>query len=319
MLTANNYASPTSTPSSVICHPSSRLPTTNLQLSTIFVPMSMHIALVCNPSPGNEKALHLTQAIANLLSARNVACTIFIHPWPATFPDFTDVWIMGGDGTLNIFINQYPDLNLPLSVFPGGSGNDFHWMLYGDVTPDKQVDILLQANVRKIDAGICNGKLFLNGVGIGFDGAVVHDLLGKKKLAGKASYLLSILKQLIGFSEKEAKITAKEQHIEEGIFMISVANAKRYGGGFYVAPKAKMNDGLLDTCVIGRIAPLKRIKYLPVMEKGLHLSLPFVTYFQTARVEIEFTTPVYAHVDGEYFQDTTFRIQVLPERFSFRL
>ena len=45
-----------------------------------------------------------------------------------SFDGFTEVWIIGGDGTINWFINQYSEIQLPLALFGGGAGNDFHWM-----------------------------------------------------------------------------------------------------------------------------------------------------------------------------------------------
>jgi len=218
---------------------------------------------------------------------------------------------------MNWFINQYPDIRLPLALFAGGAGNDFHWMLYGNKTTEQQVDLVLQSTPQLVDAGTCNEKLFLNGVGIGFDGAIVHDLLGKKKLAGKASYLLSILKHIIGYHEKPCVLEMAGETIKEDCFMISVANGKRYGGGFHVAPNAVLNDGLLDLNIVGRISPIKRMKYMPVIEKGEHLDLDFVKYRQTKKISIHCASKLHAHIDGEYFYRDRFDIDVLPKRFPF--
>jgi diacylglycerol kinase (ATP) len=278
---------------------------------------SKHIALVCNPTNENQKAVQITSGIEVLLSGMDIPHKVFIETWPETFDGFTEVWIIGGDGTINWFINQYPAIQIPMAAFSGGSGNDFQWMLFGDKTIEQQVDQVLQGSPQLVDAGVCNERLFLNGVGIGFDGAVVHDLLGKKKLAGKASYLLSILKRIIAYQEKPCILQLPSENIEQDCFMISIANGKRYAGGFYVAPSAVMTDGLLDVNIIGKISPLKRMKYMPVIEKGEHLNLDFVKYRQTNRIVIESSTKLHAHVDGEYLYDDRFEIEVLPKRFSF--
>ena len=99
--------------------------------------------------------------------------------------------------------------------------------------------------------------------------------------------------------------------------MISVANGIRYGGGFQVAPKAILTDGLLDINIVGRISPIRRMKYLPVIEKGEHLDLDFIKYRQTERIIIHSPFKLHAHLDGEYFQADRFDIDVLPKRFSF--
>jgi YegS/Rv2252/BmrU family lipid kinase len=276
-----------------------------------------HIALICNPTPEANKAFSLTDQIAVSLTNRQVKHSIFTIYWPQVWSDITDVWIIGGDGTLNYFINQYPEIKLPLSVFKGGTGNDFHWMLYGDIGMEKQIQMLLRSTTQLIDAGICNGQLFINGVGIGFDGAIVKDLLGKKKLAGKASYYISILKNIVGYTEKKYAISIDSEEIIQDCFMISVANAKRYGGAFQVAPKASVSDQLLDVNIVGRIAPLKRITLLPVIEKGEHLDLSIIRYFQTKRIFIHATSNVPAHLDGEFLNSDKFEIKCLPKKFLF--
>ncbi len=276
-----------------------------------------HIALICNPTPEADKAFRLTDQIAVSLTKRQVKHSIFTVYWPQIWSDITDVWIIGGDGTLNYFINQYPEIKLPLSIFKGGTGNDFHWMLYGDIGMEKQIQMLLHSTTQLTDAGLCNGQLFLNGVGIGFDGAIVKDLLGKKKLAGKASYYISILKNIVLYTEKKYTILIDSEEIIQDCFMISVANAKRYGGAFQVAPKASVLDQLLDVNIVGRIAPLKRITLLPVIEKGEHLDLSIIRYFQTEKIFIHTTSNVPAHLDGEFLNSDEFEISCLPKKFIF--
>jgi diacylglycerol kinase (ATP) len=276
-----------------------------------------HIALVCNPTNENQKPVQITAGIEVLLSGMDIPHKVFIETWPETFDGFTEAWIIGGDGTINWFINQYPSIQIPIAAFSGGSGNDFQWMLFGEKTAEQQVDQVLQGSPQQVDAGVCNERLFMNGVGIGFDGAVVHDLLGKKKLAGKASYLLSILKRIISYQEKPCILQFPTENIKQDCFMISIANGQRYGGGFYVAPRAVMTDGLLDVNIIGKISPLKRMKYMSVIEKGEHLNLEFITYRHTNRIVIESPTKLHAHVDGEYLYADRFEIEVLPKRFSF--
>jgi YegS/Rv2252/BmrU family lipid kinase len=276
-----------------------------------------HIALICNPTPEANKAFRLTDKIAVYLRNRQIRHSIFAVYWPEVWSDITDVWIIGGDGTLNYFINQYPEIKLPLSVFKGGTGNDFHWMLYGEIEMEKQIEKLLHCATQLIDAGMCNGKLFLNGVGIGFDGAIVKDLLGKKKLPGKASYLVSIIKNIVVYNEQKYTIATGNEEIIQDCFMISVANAKRYGGGFQVAPKASVTDHLLDINIVGRIAPFKRIKLLPVIEKGEHLDLHVIRYLQREKIFIQTTSNVHAHIDGEFLNSDKFEIDCLPKKFLF--
>jgi diacylglycerol kinase family enzyme len=99
--------------------------------------------------------------------------------------------------------------------------------------------------------------------------------------------------------------------------MVSVANGKRYGGGFQVTPKSLVNDGLLDTNIVGKIHPLSRLKYLPVIEKWQHLNLPFITYVKSKMVVVKALKEIPAHADGEAFSATEFNLECLPSKFLF--
>lgn len=276
---------------------------------------SKNIALLCNPTI--EKGIRIADEIATTLRTKEIAFSIFTAYWPTVWNAFTEAWIVGGDGTMNFFINQYPDFKLPLALFAGGSGNDLHWMLYGQTSVAAQIEIILKAHAQVIDAGLCNGNYFINGVGIGFDGEVVKDLQGKAKRAGKASYLFSILKHIIMYKEKNCIIYCNGATATQDCFMISIANGKRYGGGFQVAPNASVTDTLLDVMIVGKIAAAKRLRYLPVIERGEHLGLPFVKYAQTKAVVIKSNVALAAHMDGEYFSAGSFEIKCLEGRFSF--
>jgi len=276
-----------------------------------------HIAVVCNPQAGNGKALQVADKIVKSLKEKEVAYSIFTANWPQVWNDITQVWVVGGDGTLNYFINQNPEINLPLSIFKGGTGNDFQELLYGSISVEEQIKVMLHNRTQFVDAGICNEKLFLNGVGIGFDGAIVKDLVSKKKSNGKSAYLLSILKNIFFYREKKCAIIFDEHIINQECFMINIANGKAFGGGFKVTPKANIEDGFLDVNVVGEIAAFKRLYYIPIIERGKHLELSFIQYHQTNKVQIKSSFSLPAHMDGEYFTADDFIIECLPKRFSF--
>jgi diacylglycerol kinase (ATP) len=276
------------------------------------------IALLCNPGFENARALRVTEEAGTLLKKAGRDYQTFTAAWPENFDGFSQVWIIGGDGTLNWFVNQYPDTKMPLAAIPGGSANDFHWLLYqGEPKLPELIDRLLQGKIKAVDAGTCNGRLFLNGVGIGFDGAIVKDLVGKKKIAGKASYLISVLKHIMTYSEKHVRVSNAGLLHEGECLLLSVANGSRYGGDFRVAPKAVLDDGLLDINFVGRIASLQRMRYLPVIEKGEHLQLPFIWYRQAASILVECAQELHAHLDGEYMMASRFEIECLPGKFNF--
>ena len=261
----------------------------------------------------------MADEIAAILQTKNISFSLFTAYWPTVWDGFTEAWLVGGDGTVNFFINHYPAFQLPIALFVGGTGNDLHAMLYGKRTLAQQIETFSNPHAKWIDAGVCNGQLFLNGIGIGFDGAVVKRLAGQQKRKGKASYLFAILKQIFSYREQSCTLSYDGITLTKDCFMISVANGSRYGGGFQVAPKASVTDGLIDVMLVEKVNTLTRLRYLPVIERGKHLHLPFIKYQQTKRVLIKSDAPLHAHRDGEYFSDTIFEIDVLEKRFAFLL
>lgn len=276
-----------------------------------------NIAVVCNPLAGNGRAVNVCGRVLDELHRRQIPNKLFTKNWPDHFDGFTHVFVVGGDGTLNYFINRYREIKIPIVVFKGGSGNDFHWLLYGNKCVDEQLSTALSARPKPIDAGKCNERYFINGVGIGFDGAVARSLTGKKKRAGKTSFLIAILKKIFFYRSAEYTIAYDEINRKHRQLLIGVANGRRAGGGFHIAPEATPNDGCLDVILVNPIHPLKRLRWLPVIEKGKHLRLPFVQYFKTRKISIWSDLPMQAHLDGECYTDTKIEIEILPERFLF--
>lgn len=277
----------------------------------------MRIAIATNTLAGNGKAVKLATRIQTLAGAKKIESQIFTEKeWDERLYRFDQVWICGGDGTVNYFVNQYPDIKKPLCIFNGGTGNDFYALLYGKTTTEEQIEHILNTAPRAVDAGRCNDRYFLNGVGIGFEGAVAKSLQGVHKWGGKTSFMISILKHILFYREQSYRIQSAEKNCAGKFLMISVANGTRYGGGFYVAPLARPDDGLLDANLVKPLSPFKRLRYLPVIEKGKHLGLTMIDYYQTKKITISSDQPIQAHLDGEYLEANELNITVLPAHFN---
>jgi diacylglycerol kinase (ATP) len=276
------------------------------------------IALLVNLKAGKGKSAKVFKELCFHLSGKQFRYDPYSGAWPQTLTGYSHVFLVGGDGTLNYFINKYKDIPVPVAIFKGGSGNDFAWKLYGNKTVYSYLEHICSGIPQKIDAGICNGRYFINGVGIGFDGAVVKAMTGRKGISsGHLRYLLTVIKTVVGYKEQELRLCFNDKQVNQKLFMITVANGSRYGGGFLVAPQALLNDGLLDLVSITCISKLKRLFYLPLVEKGRHLQLPFVSAAKTIRVKIESPSPVAAHLDGELLESTVFDIELMAGKYLF--
>jgi diacylglycerol kinase (ATP) len=276
------------------------------------------IAILCNPLAGSGRSVGIAEKIAAALSNKTIHFRLFKEEWPHHFNSFTDVFIVGGDGTLNYFINHYPGIQLPLVIFNGGTGNDFYWLLYGNKTFGELLQTALNNEPKSIDIGKCNERYFINGVGIGFEGEVAKALTGKRKLAGKTSFLFTILKRVFTYRSKYYSLQSGAQRIAGKKLLLDVSNGRRAGGGFHIAPEAKADDGLFDIIIAEALSPFQRLRYLPVIEKGKHLHLPFIQHFCTKQIFIESESLIQYHLDGEYFEANKLAIEILPANLKFR-
>jgi diacylglycerol kinase (ATP) len=239
---------------------------------------------------------------------------------PTSLETYTDLIIMGGDGTINYTINHFREIRIPIGLIRCGTGNDFTDLVLGKRSMDSYIETALFGSPNPVDAGVCNNRLFLNGAGIGFDGWIVKNLLAKKLFTGKAAYYSTVISLLFFYKEHQITIKVDDNEYTDSMFMLSAANGKAYGGGFNVAPKASITDGLLECIWVKKISLFKRLRYLPVLEKGKHLDKPhsFIQYHQAKTITINSEFPLHAHLDGEHLMANTFEIKILPKKFVIR-
>jgi diacylglycerol kinase (ATP) len=256
---------------------------------------------------------------------------------PAVEDQVDVVVVFGGDGTVHRHLGHLLKLRAPVLVVPAGSGNDFASSLglrrVRDSISAWQKFSSGSETVRCIDLGVISSfpkaaakpgsemaRHFCCVAGVGFDGAVARRANTMPRwLRGHGGYVLSVLPTIFTFSALSMTIIASRPASDKfdwtvrnrqptllGVF----ANTPLYGGGMRVAPKAEMDDGLLDVCLVDRVHPLKLFSLFPTVYAGRHLRIREVQYFQTAcvRVETEDAADVYA--DGEYVCQTPVEVSI---------
>ena len=182
----------------------------------------------------------------------------------------------------------------------------------------EQVDNAIHGEARLIDAGLCNGRIFLNCLGIGFDGEVAREINSVKWLSGRMKYYWVVIKKILSYRSRVLEINWPGGHKHGRRFMVTAANGYRSGGGFKVAPEADWQDGLLELVIIDPLPVWKRFLYLPSIEKGTHLGLPFVVNSKVIQLIITSKESVAGHLDGELIEGNSFEISVMRRRYQFR-
>jgi diacylglycerol kinase (ATP) len=276
-----------------------------------------NFCIIANPNAGGGAPLQLLPEVEKELAIRFYTYSVFKEVLPNDITSFSDLLIIGGDGTINKTLNHFRDIIIPIMILPAGTGNDFSWKLSGKKNSMDILKDVIDNEPTKVDAGCCNGRIFLNGVGIGFDGEVAKKL-GVNKSLGFLSYLFQVVKTIFTYHEARIQIDCDEIKKADRYLMVSVANGSRYGGGFIVAPGATITDGWLDLVLIKPLSVLQRLRYLLLMKKGGHLLLPFVEHRLIRAVIITSQRLMPAHVDGEVFESNRFEISILKGKFLLR-
>ena len=145
-------------------------------------------------------------------------------------------------------------------------------------------------------------------------------------LRGHGGYTLTLIPSIFRFAPLSMKISKPAgnrkslQSTDHGAGSLSdqltiltaFANTPFYGGGMKIAPQARMDDGLLDVCIVGGMNPFKLFCMFPTVYGGRHLKIPEVEYFQAGRVRVETEHPLDVYADGEYVCRTPVDVGVKP-------
>jgi YegS/Rv2252/BmrU family lipid kinase len=257
---------------------------------------------------------------------------------PASSDEADIVLLLGGDGTVHRHLGPLVRVGVPVLVVPAGSGNDFARAMglrgVRDALSAWKKFCIGSANVRAIDLGLISAgestgeapapheqahRYFCCVAGVGLDGEVAARANGLPRwLRGHGGYLLSLVPTMLKFAPLRIKILTAGEDSKQGwatrsdqpTILAAFANTPIYGGGMKIAPQAKMDDGLLDVCVVGGIGRLKLLSVFPTVYVGRHLKIREVSYFQTARIRVETERPLDVYADGEYVCRTPVEVGV---------
>lgn len=209
---------------------------------------------------------------------------------------------VGGDGTVNEVVNGLVGTPAQLGILPAGSGNDLAWQLGLTRQLKRNLRTLIAGRIRNMDVGQINGeRYFINGFGAGFDGEVARRVRAYLRYShGYAAYLLAVLRTLATYRFRHVRLTIDDHVVrDQTMLFVSCCNGTTYGGGFRVAPSAKLDDGLLTVCAVDKVGRWYALRNLPRFTRGTHLILPEVHTYTGRHMVIESDVPQPAQADGE--------------------
>jgi len=236
---------------------------------------------------------------------------------------------VGGDGTVNEVANGILRSTGANSTILGivctGTGSDFIRSVGIPRDCTSACSCLTSPRKLLIDVGVVEyrksgqslQRFFVNAAGIGFDAAVVKTTERLPKyFGGTVPYVAGMLRSLFGYRNKSVVLRVGDKVETIRILNVVIANGRYLGGGMHIAPKAKLDDSLLDVVVIGDIGKFELLKAFPMVYKGTHLTHPKVNMEQATHITIETSEPVLVHADGELLGEGPASFWLMPAALS---
>ncbi|MCI9287260.1 MAG: diacylglycerol kinase family lipid kinase [Clostridia bacterium] len=214
------------------------------------------------------------------------------------------IYVAGGDGTITMTIGGIVGTKNKLGIIPSGSGNDTYRAIKK-----------LPKGENTIDLAKINDTYFINVACSGLDAEVANnvDIVKKARIPSNQIYNASIIYTFIKFKFKEVELITNVKKIKEKYTILSICNGSYYGGGFNIAPKSELTDGLLDIYFVEKMNKLRMIPLLLKVKKGKHEGKRKIHKFRTNHVEINLDKEVTFNVDGEKVTDKNFIIDLIPK------
>ncbi|MCG7858985.1 diacylglycerol kinase, partial [Flavihumibacter sediminis] len=137
-------------------------------------------------------------------------------------------------------------------IVPCGSGNGLAYCAGIPKNPQKAIELAFTGKARYIDAFLVNEQFACMLCGLGFDAKVAHDF-AQQPGRGLLTYTQQTIKNYFTATTYHFEMVVEEHVIQTDAFFISVANSNQFGNQFTIAPKASLNDGLLDIVVVPKM------------------------------------------------------------------
>lgn len=271
----------------------------------------MKYLVIVNPKAGRKAFGPTLEQIRGAFEAKEIIHEVRFTEFPGHAAKvaaeglregFTHMISLGGDGTSSEIVSSIHGTEAVLGIVPGGSGNDFSKAAGIPLDTRAAVDNIFSGRTRKADVAFVDEKCFINGFGVGMDGAVAHDFgdLGLRRF-GSFGYIVGAVIEAFRFQGFFSKMDGEIGAAGERLLLFGASNGPFQGGKFNLAPGADIFDGYLDIHMISDMSPLGRLFKIQKVLEGRHEGLREVRIVRAKQLRFETFTDLPAHMDGETF------------------
>ena len=287
---------------------------------------------IINPAAGSrDRTAQYSKTIRSLCDARGISYRIAVSAAPgdcariareaAETGEELRIYACGGDGTLNEVVSGAAGFsNAAVTVFSGGSGNDFV-KIFNDPQAFFQLERLLDAEETYFDLIRCNDDLSINICSVGLDARIGTDVANYKRLPllhGFSAYAASTVINLFkGISEHYVVEIDGETYDDQYTF-VCACNGRYYGGGFNPVPEADPTDEKLDVLLVKKVTLLQVPGAIGKYKNGNYKELKhLVRHFRTDRVKIYCDNEIPVNLDGELRRASVVELSIAQEKIRF--
>jgi len=292
--------------------------------------MPRKIIYLINPIAGTKGKSSLLELISRKTKERKIDFEI-IHTNAAGDYDFlkqkikkeriTDTVICGGDGTVSAVAAALIDVPVNIGIIPMGSGNGLALAAKIPKQSSKALDIIFEGKASFIDGFYINNNFSCMLCGLGFDALVAHEF-AKQKKRGLQTYIKIGAINFFKTNSYSFEIKSKNKSLSVDAFFISIANGNQFGNNFTIAPKASLQDGLIDIVIVKKMSKfllpfsiLNQITGINAMHNlNDYADKKNIIYFQTSSLTIHNINKAPLHIDGDPKETSErFEIKVVPK------
>ena len=287
---------------------------------------------IINPAAGSkDQTASYKEKIENICSRKGVEYAIEVSGAPGQCREIARraarsgeeyrIYSCGGDGTLNEIVSGVAGfVNVAVTMFAGGSGNDFA-RIFSQPEAFQDLERLLDPEEAVFDLIRCNDDYSLNICSVGFDARIGTDVANYKRLpllSGFRAYAVSAVMNTIRGVSEHYIVEVDGERIDGKFTLVCACNGRYYGGGFNPVPEADPADGKLEVLLVKGVSRMQVAKLIGMYKNGRYAELPkWVRRFTTDRVKIICDAPTPLNLDGELRMSKVADIRVAREKVRF--
>jgi diacylglycerol kinase (ATP) len=269
--------------------------------------------LVVNSKAGKGRASKLAGKFEVLLKSNNLPYEIINKAtYEETFSEcrlsiasgkFEKVVAIGGDGLVNLCLQEVAEQNIGLSVIPAGTGNDFARAVGSHKKSVNEIfNVVRSQDPTTIDLGLVTGafgkRWYVQVLSTGFD-ALVNNLANRINWPrGQMKYTLATLLTLARFKPIPYELIIDGKQFKQDFMLLSVANGETYGGGMRICPDASNSDGIFDILLVHPVSKIVLLSIFPKVFTGKHVPHPKIDIIRGKKVQLSADASAFA--DGEF-------------------